>query len=393
MSLNSGGIVRYSGQSGPIFKLAFVTGLLTLITAGIYRFWAKTRMRKYIWSSVSIDGDAFEYTGTGLEKLLGFLIAIVFLAVYLAGVQLILTFLGLGVMMQPDNELAIIASVYISFFAIVPFLLFAVYRARRYKLARTRLRGIRFGMDNAAWGYALRAIGHYLLTGITLGALLPRQTFYLEKYMTDRSYYGDAKFEQGGRWQGLYAALKHVLIGLAIMILGAIVGGVMNAEALIAIAIFVGYFWFIIGFVYYRVHAYAYLTNHKTLDGQVTFTATPSTGEIIKIVIVGGLVLGLVGAIAFGVLGGVFYGMAASGGMGMGPSAAQLVPMVILYLLILIGLGALGVVMITHPIIGHLTTNLRVNNAEALGAVRQRAYDKGADAEGFADALDIGGAI
>jgi uncharacterized membrane protein YjgN (DUF898 family) len=324
---------------------------------------------------------------------LGFLIAIVFLAVYLAGVQLILTFLGLGVMMQPGNELAIIASVYISFFAIVPFLLFAVYRARRYKLARTRLRGIRFGMDNAAWGYAWRAIGHYLLTAITLGVLLPRQTYYLEKYMTDRSYYGDARFEQGGRWQGLYSALKHVLIGLAIMILGAIVGGVTGAEALIGIAVFVGYFWFIIGFVYYRVHAYAYLTNHKTLDGQVTFTATPSTGEIIKIVLVGGIVLGVVGAIAFGVLGGVFYGMAASGGMGMGPSAAQIVPMVILYLLILIGLGALAVVMITHPIISHLTSNLHVNNAEALGSVRQRAYDKGADAEGFADALDIGGAI
>ncbi len=393
MSFNSGGIVRYSGESGPIFKLAFVTGLLTLITAGIYRFWAKTRMRKYIWSSVSVDGDAFEYTGTGLEKLLGFLIAIVFLAIYLAGVQLILTFLGLGIVTQPGNELAMIASVYISFFAVVPFLLFAVYRARRYKLARTRLRGIRFGMDSAAWGYALRAIGHYLLTGITLGILLPRQTFYLEKYMTDRSHYGDARFEQGGRWQGLYAALKHVLIGLAIMVVGAIVGGVTGAEALIGIAIFVGYFWFMIGFVYYRVHAYAYLTNHKTLDGQVTFTATPSTAEIIKKVIIGGLLLGLIAAVAFGVLGGVAYGMIAAGGMGAMPGFGQIIPIVILYLLVLVGLGALGMVLITHPIIGHLATNLKVNNADALGSVRQRAYDKGADAEGFADALDIGGAI
>lgn len=391
MSLNSGGIVRYSGQSGPIFKLAFVTGLLTLVTVGIYRFWAKTRMRKYIWSSVSIDGDAFEYTGTGLEKLLGFLIAIVFLAVYLAGVQLILTFLGLGIVMQPGNEIAMIASIYISFFAIVPFLLFAVYRARRYKLARTRLRGIRFGMDNAAWGYALRAIGHYLLTGITLGILLPRQTYYLDKYMTDRSYYGDARFEQGGRWQGLYAALKHVLIGLAIMILGGILGAMLKAEVLAGIAGFVGYLWFMIGFVYYRVHSYAYLTNHKTLDGQVTFLATPRTGTIIKKVIIGGLVLGLAAAVAFGVLGGIAYGMAMSGGMG--PGFAQMLPIVVLYLLVLVGLGALGMVMITHPIIAHLATNLRVNNAEALGSVRQRAFDKGADAEGFADALDIGGAI
>ena len=391
MSLSPSGIVRYSGQSGPIFKLAFVTGLLTFITVGVYRFWAKTRMRNYIWSSVSIDGDAFEYTGTGLEKLLGFLIAIVFLAIYLVGIQLILTFLGLGIVMQPGNEIAIIASIYISFFAVVPFLFFAIYRARRYKLARSRLRGIRFGMDSAAWGYALRAIGHYLLTALTLGLLLPRQTFYLEKYMTDRSHYGDARFEQGGNWQGLYPALKHVLIGLAIMVAGGGFSAVLRSPILAAIAVVLGFCWFMIGFAYYRVHSYAYLTNHKTLGGQVTFTATPRTGAIIKIMIIGGLALGLVGAIAFAMLGGRSYGFAQSGGMG--PGVMQALPIVIGYLLILVGLSALGIVMITQPIIAHLASNLRINNAEALGYIRQRATDAGADAEGFADALDIGGAI
>ena len=66
MSLNLNGNTHYSGQAAPLFKLSFITGLLTVITFGIYRFWAKTRTRKYIWSSVSIEGDAFEYTGTGL---------------------------------------------------------------------------------------------------------------------------------------------------------------------------------------------------------------------------------------------------------------------------------------------------------------------------------------
>lgn len=206
MSLDASGDVRYSGQSGPIFKLAFVTGLLTLITAGIYRFWAKTRLRKYISSSVSIDGDRFEYTGTGLEKLLGFLIAIVFLAVYLGIIQLLLTFLGIGLFSRPGNEVTLITSIYLSFFAAAPLILFAIYRARRYRLARTRFRGIRFAMESAAWGYALRAIGYYILTALTLGILRPRQTFYLEKYMTDRSFYGDARFEQTGRCQAPYGA-------------------------------------------------------------------------------------------------------------------------------------------------------------------------------------------
>lgn len=392
MSLNSNGNARYSGQSTPIFKLAFVTGLLTVLTAGIYRFWAKTRLRKYIWSSVSIDGDSFEYTGTGLEKLLGFLVAIVFLAVYLGGLQLILTFAGLGIMGQPDNELAILASVYLSFFAVAPFMLFAVYRSRRYKLARTRLRGIRFGMESAAWGYAFRAMGHYILTFLTLGALLPRQSFYLEKFMTDRSHYGDARFEQGGRWQGLYGAMKHVFIGLGMMIGGGILAAVA-APILGGIIGAVGYFWFFIGFVYYRVHSYAYLTNHKTLDGQVTFVATPSAGEILKTVILGGIAVALAGAIAFAILGGLFAASFSGMGMGAGPSPLAIAPMIIGYLLILVALGALAIVMVTQPIIAHLVNHLHVNNTEALANVRQRAADSGADADGFADALDVGGAI
>ena len=59
---------RYSGEKSPLFWLYIKTACLTVLTLGIYRFWAKTRMRKYIWSSVNIGDDNLEYTGTGLEK-------------------------------------------------------------------------------------------------------------------------------------------------------------------------------------------------------------------------------------------------------------------------------------------------------------------------------------
>ncbi len=200
---------RYSGNGGEIFRLAFKTGLLTIITLGIYRFWAKTRIRRYVWSNVALDGDRLEYTGTGLEKFLGFLFAVVILAVYLGLVQLILFFFGLHFVFEPrtDAEMLMqLAVFYISFFALIPLILFASYRARRYMMARTRFRGIRFGMESAAWGYVWRAILHGLLSAVTLGIMLPRQTFYLEKYKTDRSHFGDARFEQGGKWSAGYRA-------------------------------------------------------------------------------------------------------------------------------------------------------------------------------------------
>ena len=43
-------------------------------------------------------GDAFECTGTGLEKFLGFLIALVILAFYLGILQVVLTFVGFNLL-------------------------------------------------------------------------------------------------------------------------------------------------------------------------------------------------------------------------------------------------------------------------------------------------------
>ncbi|MBL4918410.1 DUF898 family protein [Szabonella alba] len=390
------GTVRYDGERGALFKLAMKTGLLTVVTLGIYRFWAKTRIRKYVWSAASLDGDRFEYTGTGLEKLLGFLIAVVFLAIYLGIVQLLLTFVGLGFSLEPQSQWEVIAqilSIYISFFAIVPFLFFATYRAQRYKLARTRFRGIRFGMDNAAGGYVWRAIVHWILTILTLGILLPRQTFWLGKYMTDRSHYGDARFEQGGRWQDLYGAMKHVFIAIVILVLAAVAGGVLNSGVLAAVLGVVGYIWLIVGFVAYGVQSWAYMTSNMTLDGKVGFIATPATGQVLKRFILGGLIVGLIAAVGFAALAAIFAGTMQMAAYGMGPGIATIVVMAVAYLLLIVALGALSLVFITQPITAYLCERLEVQNVRALDAVHQRAADKGADAEGFADALDMGGAF
>lgn len=391
--------VHYTKDGSAIFKLGFKTGLLTFATLGIYRFWQKTRIRKFIWSSTSAGGDAFEYTGTGLEKFLGFLIAIVFLAVYLGVIQMVLFYLGLSMLDQPDpfdpmSTVRFLATFYISFFAVLPFLLYALYRARRYKMARTRWRGIRFGMDKGAWGYAFRAIGYGLLTLVTLGILAPFMSFKLEKYMTDRSHYGDARFQQGGNWTGLYPALKHVLIGIGLLVLAGICGA-LDIPALAIIAGLVGYIWIFIGFIYYQVRSFAYLTSHKVLAGGITFDAQPRTGEVIKTYIIGGLAIGILAGIAFAILGVVVGGLTAA--IGSGASIGSMIGIGLLaiagYVVVLTLVQALGLSMITQPILAHFIETITIGNPEALNAIRQRESETGVDAEGFADALDIGGAI
>ncbi|THD85262.1 DUF898 family protein [Aliigemmobacter aestuarii] len=396
----------YAGKGGPLFRLALATNLLTVLTLGIYRFWGKTRIRRFIWSATRFQGDAFEYTGTGLEKFLGFLVAMVFLAVYLGIVNLLLFFAGIRFVLEPTTEAELTMQstvIFVSFLALLPWMFFAEYRSRRYKLARTRFRGIRFGMESQALGYVLRALGHTLLTTVTLGLLLPRQTFGLAKYMTDRSYYGDARFVQSGRWTALYGAMKHVFIGAVIVIAAIVMTFVMagmnpsdpaGMTPWAILPVVFGYVWLLIGFVYYRVQSFAYLMSNTTLEGEVLFASNPSLKTILTKVIVGTILLVIAAAVVLLGYGLIVAGLFAS--LGEGAEDIGIVRLVIiagLYLLLLAALSAGALALITHPVIAHIVATSSVANAEALSRVRQRAFDKGADADGFADALDIGGAI
>ncbi|MEM8774958.1 MAG: DUF898 family protein [Pseudomonadota bacterium] len=394
---------EYHGTAMPLFIIYFKVTVLTLFTLGIYRFWGKTRIRRYIWSATSGGDDSFEYTGTGLEKFLGFLVAVVLLAIYLGIVQMLLFYFGIVIFDEPQTDaevLAQLAGIYITLVAAVPLIFFAQYRARRYKMSRTRWRGIRFGMEHGAWGYVLRAIFHITLTISTLGLLLPRQTFYLEKYMADRTWYGNAQFEQGGKWTGLYAGLTHVIMALAVMILG----GFMAADSspiFGTILIVLGYFWLLIGFVAYRIYAFNYMMKHKKLAGEVAFDSEAETGRVIGIVLGGSFIVTIVALIAgvfFALLAAAFGVLGAFSGLEPLSATTQqgvmgITVMAIYYVALLLVIPGVSLVVITQRIIAHVVGAITVQNAAGLDAIRQRMADEGADAEGFADALDVGGAI
>ena len=389
--------LRFVGETGPLFWLALKTSLLTLVTLGIYRFWAKTRVRKYFWSSVVGEGDGFEYTGTGIEKLLGFLVAVVVLAIYLGIFQAILYYAGLGLVPE--------AAFSGGFLVTLPLIFFAQYRARRYRLARTRWRGLRFGVEPADWGYMFRACWHLFLVVITLGVLLPRQTFFLEKFLTERTWYGNAKFEQTGKWTALFPAAIHVYIGGVIIFWGLVLLMVVAVTdesgpedfppmAIVAMLIMiVGYVWLMIGTVSYRIRSFSYLASNKVLDGRIRFTAQPGAGTVIKRAIFGylklGFVIGILALLSIVLFSLVLQEIDAETGEGVLVLAGLLVLMMILGIFALS--GALRLIWVAHPIVAHLVQSVTIRNAEALDAIRQRAADAGVDAEGFADALDVGG--
>ena len=172
------------------FRLVRRGALLELITAGFYRFWLATDIRRSLWSGTLVDGHAPAYTGTAKELLIGFLFALaILMPVYL------LYFL-IGIEAERAKACASIPLV-LFFYA---FGQFAIFRARRYRATRTVWRGARFWMSSSGWAYSWRACLWSLLVLLTLGLALPWRESALERYKMRHLHYGDlpARFEGTG---------------------------------------------------------------------------------------------------------------------------------------------------------------------------------------------------
>lgn len=53
--------VTFDGPPLSLFREVAITGLLTLIIAGFYRSWMKTRLRRWYWSAIRIGDQPLEY--------------------------------------------------------------------------------------------------------------------------------------------------------------------------------------------------------------------------------------------------------------------------------------------------------------------------------------------
>jgi uncharacterized membrane protein YjgN (DUF898 family) len=182
----------FIGKRGDFFRLVRRGALLELITAGFYRFWLATDIRRALWSGTVIEDDPAEYTGTAKELLIGFLFALAIL------VPIYLIYFLIGVEAERAKAFASIPLI-LFFYA---FGQFAIFRARRYRATRTVWRGVRFWMTGSGWAYSWRACLWGLLVIVTLGLALPWRDSALERYKMRHLHYGDlpGRFDATG-WQ------------------------------------------------------------------------------------------------------------------------------------------------------------------------------------------------
>jgi uncharacterized membrane protein YjgN (DUF898 family) len=357
--------VAYDGVMSRVLAIALKNALFNLLTLGFYRFWGKTRLRRYFWGSVSLYGDRVEYTGRATELLLGFVIAIVILGIFLFASALAIEMAGRGTPAGDGME---------SLQALLVFLLIyiAIFRARRYRLTRTHWRGIRGGQTGSTIGFAFRALGWTIVLGLTLGLAYPVFRTRLTQYQMENTWFGSQCFRFDAR-------------------AGALFGRWFLAWLFLIPTLGLTYVW-------YRVQEYRYFVS-QTRFRPLRFDSDLPTGRIIGLVV---LYLGVIvlASIAF-LAAAISIATVAGNGADLGAQgedamllqmqlAAQQPALIVLLLLYLVVVGLIRTAVFLHPMIARLCNSLSVTGEMDFEELAQSSLEMPSRGEGLADALDVG---
>jgi uncharacterized membrane protein YjgN (DUF898 family) len=338
----------FHGRWTDFLPIALTNVLLTIVTLGIYRFWAKTRERKYLWSQTQFIDERLEWAGTGKEMFIGFLVVMVIFFPLIA----LLNF-GLQALTLRGEILLgglLVVGVYLALLYLGGV---ALFRALRYRLSRTYWHGIRGGSDNPGWRYG----GEYLwrtIAGIAaLGLLVPWSMVTLWRQRWREMSFGPHRFEiEEGRITSLIGVY---LVALLTPVVAAIFVALAAPAALYA---GVGYnlaFIGFIGIVAYIVFLFASLSYYADYFrlaiselrlSTLSFEFNATAGDWLK------LILGHIGLV-----------------------------------IVTLGIGAL---FISYRNWSFFVRHMEATGEISLSRLTQSTTSLATDAEGLADAFDVG---
>ncbi|MDA0656848.1 MAG: DUF898 family protein [Proteobacteria bacterium] len=374
----------YAGRIGELIPIVLGNMALSLLTLGIYRFWGKTKIRRYLWSRTAFQGQPLEYTGTGTELFLGFLIVMVILI----PVLVLNSILQISLQKYP-TALLVSQAIYVLGFLYLIYI--ATYRAQRYRLSRTTWRGIRGGMTGSSVSFANKAFLYILLNIVTLGILYPKMQVALQKYRTENSAFGDVNFGFDASHRPL---MKPWLVSWAILAaIYAVIGyfayeffstyqGTPTQEQMIEI--FVGAFMILIALgifaglalIWYNIvvlRLFVAGTRFEDLSAISSITA----GRLIMVYLPAYLVYG--GLLLLFIVGAAL-GATSNYGAG-GLTALLIIPLVVV--------GMFLPIILINRLIAALCATMVITGAFSPERLLQNQLDKPTTGEGLAEALEV----
>ncbi|MFC7334067.1 DUF898 family protein [Rhodocista pekingensis] len=387
------GAVRFEAGRGALIGLLLTNMLLNLLTLGLYRFWARTRVRRFFWGALRIDGRPLDYTGRGMELFLGFLVALVLLAPVLAVFQFVANVLTLT---HPVAGVTVTLLFYPLLGALA---LTGAYFARRYLLTRTRWSGIAAGQDGTAVRFVGLHLWAYLLATLSLGIAMPWADAKTYRYRMSITRFGTGRFGSDADSRGLWGAW---LAAWGLLALGTVLWAVGFTPALetmeeqqagvpptpldlndglLAVAVLL-YAAGLLALAFYRLVRFRHFTRHTWLEG-IRFRCDAPVRAFIGVIAVTALLL--LGVAGLAALAGIGIAMLIPTPMGVVVGGA----VALLLLLAATPLVTTGYYL--PALLTRLAAHGRITGLSAADAIVNRAAPAPRRGEGLIDAVgDIG---
>ena len=390
-----------------LLGLSVVNFVLRFVTLGLYSFWGKTEVRKRLWSAIRLEGEPLNYSGTGKELFLGFLV--IFGAVLL---PMLLASVGIYLAFGEDGARLFNLILYPVIFFLIGI---GTYRAQRYRLTRTSWRGIRGALTGSDTRYAWTYIWTALLLPFTLGWIAPWRATKLQKIMTEDTRFGDRPLTFTADAGPLYKRFAVMWFVTLAALLGVLTyfGGSLFLEfanpdrmanpspedkyrlGMLFVSVYVGlllvYLVYYLLSAWYRAKATQHYAAHTHFEG-ATFSSTVTGPGFVRLAI--GNFLITMSAITIGLImtALIVYGLSSiiggetEGQINVGGQIAGFVAV-----LMLVASAGLFAPIVQARSWRYLIQNLKLNGSVPLGQISQAAEQKMSRGEGLAQAFDIDG--
>ena len=353
-------------------QLAIVNFLLNLITLTIYRFWAKTNVRRHIWSCVHINGQPLEYTGRGIELFKG---ALIVFCLFVLPFVLAIAFINIAFGPEHPALIAVYALLYLLIFVLWGA---ALYRARRYQLSRTLWRGIRGTLVGSSMIYSLTYFGALMARGMSFGWTTPVLNTVLQEQIIGDMRFGDLAFKFKGRAGQLYPTyalcwfLSLVALVLFIFLFGAEITALFGPEV------------------------QKIFDEISTPDSQPTSEQIWTVGSVVAVLVVSFFAMFLVIPMLWAIYSAkelwtfASYTSAGNAKFKLDATAGSLIALVVGNLLILIFTLGIGRPFIQQRLIRYMCDRMSVIGTIDVDRIAQSQAAMDRTGEGLADAFDLG---
>ena len=182
--------LRFKGRGGKLFEIYFVNILLRMITLNFYYPWAKIRELKFLYGHTQLFNSPLEFHGKGKELFLGYIKAIILMAIIYAPF--------IYALIEHDESLITWALVWL-YLGILMLFPLAIHGTLKYRMAKTAWRGIRFGYRGELGILIRKCVVGFVLTILTLGIYGAWFRVDLRKYVFQNLRMGDVRFSFAGR--------------------------------------------------------------------------------------------------------------------------------------------------------------------------------------------------